>query len=145
MTLEIQHGCLPVEATTQVEAFVGPRWRAVEPVETTGWQASVERTAHGGWHITWIDLGEPIAFAKPTFFRIKVSWPDKPGIYGMRVTQQCTDGASYDWNAKSTPATAHRPSPPLTPRPEVLVVAHGEAMDVQSRPDAPATPEGHAH
>lgn len=37
MTLEIQHGCLPSEATIEVEAFVGPAWRGVQPGGVPGW------------------------------------------------------------------------------------------------------------
>ena len=123
MTLEIQHGCLPAEATTQVEAFVGRPWRAVRPRAVPGWQATVQRLANGGWHVTWVSLGPPIPFGTPTFFPISVGWPSKPGTYAMHVTQQCTNGTSYDWNEQYGPATADTPSPPLTPRPEVHVVA----------------------
>jgi len=124
MTLEIQHGCLPAEATTQVEAFVGRPWRSVKPGAVPGWQAAIEKLAQGGWHITWKNLGAPIPFGTATFFPITVAWPVKPGTYALHVTQQCTNGTSYDWNQPYGPATATTPSPPLTPRPEVHVVAH---------------------
>ncbi len=145
MTLEIQHGCLPAEATTQVQAFVGRPWRAVRPAPVTGWEASVKRLARGGWQITWTNLGEPIPFGTATFFPIEVDWPKKTGNYGMRVTQQCTDGTSYDWNEKYRPATANRPSPPLTPRPEVQVGAGAEKRAPRTSPTAPAHLDAHAH
>jgi len=124
MTLEIQHGCLPAEATTQVEAFVGRPWRSVKPGAVPGWQVSVQKVTQGGWHITWKNLGAPIPFGTAIFFPITVAWPVKPGTYALHVTQQCTNGTSYDWNQPYGPATATTPSPPLTPRPEVHVVAH---------------------
>ena len=139
MTLEIQHGCLPAEATTEVEAFVGAPWRGVRPGAVVGWTSAVEPLARGGWHITWTNLGAPVPFGTPTFFPISVDWPAKPGTYGMRVTQQCTNGTSYDWNTKYGPATANNPSPPLTPRPEVKVVAKAE------RPGPSATSGTAAH
>lgn len=122
MTLEIQHGCLPAEPTLQVEAFVGAPWRAVKPKPLAGWTSSVTKQAKGGWHITWVNQGTPIPFGTATFFPITVSWPKNPGTYGMSVMQLCP-GSSYYWNDKYTPATASSPSPPLTPRAEVLVVA----------------------
>jgi uncharacterized protein YcnI len=126
MTLEIQHGCLPAEATTQVQAFVGRPWRSVRPGPVPGWQVAVEKLAQGGWHITWQNLGTPIPFGTATYFPITVGWPSKPGTYAMHVTQQCTNGTSYDWNEQYGPATADTPSPPLTPRPEVHVAARSK-------------------
>ena len=122
MTLEIQHGCLPSEPTVEVQAFVGKPWRAVVPEHVDGWRSTVQRQAKGGWHITWTNLGEPIPFGTPTYFPITVAWPKTPGTYAMSVLQLCTDG-SYFWNTPPTAATADQPSPPLTPRPEVQVVA----------------------
>lgn len=145
MTLEVQHGCLPSEATTEVEAFVGPAWRAVEPEAVTGWQATVAPLQRGGWHITWTNLGAPIPFGTATFFPITVDWPKKPGTYGMRVTQQCTDGTSYNWNEQYRPATASSPSPPLTPRPEVQVVTKPERPSSPSSPRSTAPVDTHVH
>lgn len=145
MTLEIQHGCLPAEATTQVQAFVGRPWRAVRPSAVPGWDAAVERLPRGGWQITWTNLGEPIPFGTATFFPIEVDWPKKTGTYGMRVTQQCTDGTSYDWNEKYHPATANRPSPPLTPRPEVLVVTKAEKASPSASSGTAAHADVHQH
>lgn len=145
MTLEVQHGCLPSEATTQVEAFVGAPWRAVRPGPVTGWQAAVDRLERGGWHITWTNLGAPIPFGTATFFPIAVDWPAKPGTYGMRVMQQCTDGTSYDWSEQYRPATANHPSPPLTPRPEVLVVAKAAPVSPNPRPRPTPLIDTHVH
>jgi uncharacterized protein YcnI len=122
MTLEIQHGCLPAEPTVQVEAFVGAPWRAVKPEPIAGWTSSVAKQANGGWHITWVNQGTPIPFGTATFFPITVSWPKKPGVYGMSALQLCP-GSSYYWDDKYTPATASLTSPPLTPLAEVSVVA----------------------
>lgn len=144
MTLEVQHGCLPSEATTRVDAFVGAPWRAVRPAAVAGWQPAVARLERGGWHITWTNLGAPIPFGTATFFPIAVDWPSKPGTYGMRVTQQCTDGTSYDWSEKYRPATANNPSPPLTPRPEVLVVAKPEPASPNPSP-RPTAVDTHVH
>jgi hypothetical protein len=132
MTLEIQHGCFPSESTHQVEAFVGKSWRAVKPQQVEGWTSTVTKQAGGGLHITWIKQGEPVPFTTPTFFPISVAWPAKPGTYGMSVMQLCTHGTSYYWNNKYSPASATADSPPLTPRPEVLVVAKKDAASVPS-------------
>ena len=145
MTLEIQHGCLPAEATTEVEAFVGTPWRKVTPAPVPGWRSSVEPLPKGGWHMVWTNLGEPIPFGTPTFFPITVAWPTKPGAYAMRVTQQCTNGTSYDWNTTYGPATASQPSPPLTPRPEVQVVAKAEKPKAGTHPLASTHATAHGH
>ena len=145
MILEIQHGCLPAEATTQVEAFVGTPWRGVRPGVAAGWASAVEPLPRGGWHITWTNLGAPVPFGTPTFFPISVDWPAKSGTYGMRVTQQCTNGTAYDWNTPYGPATANSPSPPLTPRPEVKVVAKAERPTASAGSGGAATTGTHAH
>ena len=124
MTLEVQHGCLPSEPTVQVQAFVGKPWRAVKPKPISGWSSAVTRQANGGWHITWTNLGAPIPFGTATFFAIDAAWPKKPGTYGMTVLQLCPN-SSYLWNTPAGAATADAPSPPLTPKPEVMVVAPG--------------------
>ena len=103
----------------------------------------MERLARGGWQITWTNLGEPIPFGTATFFPIEVDWPTKAGTFGMRVTQQCTDGTSYDWNEKFRPATANSPSPPLTPRPEVQVVAIADQRAPRTSSIAPAHLDTH--
>lgn len=145
MTLEIQHGCLPAEPTVQVEAFVGAPWRAVKPEPIAGWASSVAKQANGGWHITWVNQGIPIPFGTATFFPITVSWPKKPGIYGMSALQLCP-GSSYYWNDKYTPATASLSSPPLTPLAEVSVVAKktNKPARTTTRIGKPAAPT-HAH
>lgn len=144
MTLEIQHGCLPSEPTVQVEAFVGSPWRRVLPQSVPGWTSTVTRQAKGGWHITWVNQGTPIPFGTATYFPISVAWPTKPGTYGMSVMQLCP-GSSYYWNDKYTPATADVPSPPLTPRPEVLVVAAKDAPAPSATPKPAATSSTSTH
>jgi uncharacterized protein YcnI len=144
MTLEIQHGCLPSEATFQVEAFVGSPWRAVQPQQVDGWTSSVAKQPKGGWHVTWVKQGEPVPFGTRTFFPITVAWPKSPGTYGMSVMQLCTHGTSYYWNEKYSPASATSDSPPLTPRPEVLVVSKSSAS-ATPKPSASATPMAHMH
>jgi uncharacterized protein YcnI len=146
MTLEIQHGCLPSESTVQVEAFVGKPWRAVKPQAVPGWTSSVTRQAKGGWHITWVNQGAPIPFGTATFFPITVAWPKNAGTYGMSVMQLCTDGATYYWNEKYTPATATADSPPLTPKPEVLVVEKQDSSaSTTSTPSSTTATQAHKH
>jgi uncharacterized protein YcnI len=137
MTLEIQHGCLPPESTVQVEAFVGKPWRTVKPQAVPGWTSSVTRQAKGGWHITWINQDEPIPFGKPKLFPITVAWPEKAGTYGISVMQLCTNNSTYYWNEKYSAASATADSPPLTPKPEVLVVAKKSTS-----PSTSSTPSG---
>jgi uncharacterized protein YcnI len=121
MKLEIQHGCVGDEpGVIEVQAFVGKRWRKVAPLAVSGWTSEVERQPKGGLHITWKNQGAPTAFGTPVFFPIEVSWPKKPGTYGMTVFQQCPQSSTL-WNTKFTAATANAPSPPLTPLPEVQV------------------------
>lgn len=144
MTLEIQHGCLPAESTLQVEAFVGKSWRALKPQNVDGWWTTVAKQANGGWHVTWKRVKDPVPFGSPTFFPISVSWPKTPGTYGMSVMQLCTNGTSYYWNDKYTPATATADSPPLTPKPEVLVVAKKTAPS-SAKPSSTPTTQPHMH
>lgn len=144
MTLEIQHGCLPSEPTVQVEAFVGAPWRAVRPQAVSGWTSSVTKQAKGGWHITWVNQGVPIPFGTATFFPITVAWPKNSGTYGMTVMQLCTDGSTYLWNDTYTPATAAADSPPVTPKPQVLVVAK-KAASTTPKPSNNSAPVNHAH
>ncbi len=122
MTLEVQHGCATSDSTIEVQAFVGKPWRAVKPQPVNGWSSRVSRQDNGGWQITWTNLGAPIPFGTPIFFPIRAAWPTKPGIYGMSVLQLCPN-SSYYWNDEYAPANGSVSSPPLTPRPEVLVVA----------------------
>ena len=140
MTLEIQHGCLPSEPTIQVEAFVGAPWRAVKPVAVAGWTSSVTRQAKGGWHVTWVNQGAPIPFGTPAYFPLTIAWPKTAGTYGMSVLQLCTGGSSYLWNTQYSPASATADSPPLTPKPEVGVVAKKDASHgTASKPSSSAS------
>ena len=123
MTLEVQHGCITDSPeTTQVIAFVGKPWGAVKPGPVDGWKVSVAPLADGGQQITWSVVGKPIPFSTPVFFPMTVKWPNSPGVYSMRVLQICTVG-QYLWETPVTPATASSPSPPLTPLPQVTVLA----------------------
>lgn len=146
MTLEIQHGCLPSEPTVQVEAFVGAPWRALKPQQVNDWTSTVARQSTGGWHVTWVKHGDPVPFGTPTYFPISVSWPKTPGTYGMSVMQVCSDGSTYYWNDKYTPASATADSPPLTPKPEVAVVAKKDAShSAASKPTTSASTTAHMH
>ena len=123
MTLEIQHGCITDSPeTTQVIAFVGKPWGAVKPGSVDGWKFSVAPLADGGQQITWSVVDKPIPFSTPVFFPMTVKWPKSPGVYSMRVLQVCT-GGQYLWDTPFTPATSSSPSPPLTPLPQVTVLA----------------------
>ncbi len=145
MTLEIQHGCLPSQPTVQVEAFVGTPWRAVKPQTVAGWTSRVTKQPKGGWHITWINQGTPIPFGTATYFPITVAWPQIPGTYGMSVFQVCSDGSTYYWNDKYTPATATADSPPLTPKPEVMVLAKKDASQGTSSKTTSSSSATHMH
>jgi uncharacterized protein YcnI len=121
MKLEIQHGCVDgTPGVIEVQAFVGKPWRKIRPLAVAGWTSEVKKQKKGGFQVTWKNQGEPIAFGTPVFFPVKVSWPKKPGKYGMTVFQQCPGGSTL-WNTEFTAATADAPSPPLTPLPEVEV------------------------
>lgn len=132
MTLEVQHGCSTNDGTVEVQAFVGKPWRMVKPKPVDGWSSRVSRQEGGGWQITWTNRGAPIPFSTPIFFPVTVAWPNKPGTYGMSVLQLCPNG-SYYWNDQYTPADGTKTSPPLTPRPEVLVVGKSKTSEQSAR------------
>ena len=122
MTLEVQHGCIAnATGTLQVEAFVGRPWGRVAPQAVSGWTVGVQRLSSGGRQITWTKLGEPHPFGTPLFFPIRVTWPQEPGIYSMKVVQACP-GDVTTWGTPPGPATANSPSPPVTPIPQVKVL-----------------------
>lgn len=122
MTLEIQHGCITAgTGTTQVIAYVGKPWGKIKPGKVDGWVSSVERTPKGGQQVTWNNLGEPQLFSEPLFLPMKITWPKKAGVYSMNVTQACPGDVTM-WDTLVGPATANKPSPPLTPLPQVQVV-----------------------
>ena len=121
MTLEVQHGCIDgAQDTVQVQAFVGKSWRTFIPKPVAGWTTSIAKQANGGHTITWVKQGAPAAFGTPVYFPISIGWPKKPGIYGMSVLQICPSTSTY-WNEPFGPATADKPSPPLTPLAQVSV------------------------
>jgi len=121
MTLEIQHGCIDgAQETLQVQAFTGKSWGRVIPKPVTGWNSAVTKQRNGGSLITWSKQGAAAPFGTPVYFPLEVSWPKKSGIYGMSVLQVCPSSSTF-WNEPFTPATANKPSPPLTPLPQVQV------------------------
>ncbi len=122
MTLEVQHGCITnATGTLQVEASVGRPWRRVAPQPVRGWTVGVQRLPSGGQQITWTKQGDPHPFGTPVFFPIRVTWPQKPGVYSMKVVQACP-GDVTTWGTPPGPATANSPSPPITPIPQVKVL-----------------------
>ena len=144
MTLEIQHGCLTESAgTTQVIAFVGKPWGAVKPGSASGWKVSVAPLADGGQQITWSIVGNPNPFGTPVYFPMTVKWPNSPGVYGMRVLQVCPGGLTW-WDTPFTPATAAAPSPPLTPLPQVQVLARPGSTDAQTTDHDPTSGAAHS-
>jgi hypothetical protein len=121
MTLEVQHGCIDgAQGTLQVQAFTGKPWGSVIPKPVTGWSSAITKQSKGGSLITWIKQGAPAPFDTPLYFPLVVSWPKKSGIYGMSVLQICPSTSTL-WNEPFTPATANKPSPPLTPLAQVQV------------------------
>ena len=98
-----------------------PYTSKITPKEVDGWKSQVKRTAKGGQQITWDNLGAPQPFNQPFFLPMNISWPKKKGTYSMKVTQVCPDEVMV-WGTPDGPATANKPSPPLTPLPQVQVV-----------------------
>ena len=121
MTLEVQHGCIDgAQGTMQVQAMTAKTWRSVIPKQVAGWNSSISKQANGGSKITWIKQGAPAPFDIPVYFPLIVSWPTKAGVYGMSVRQICPSTSTL-WNEPFTPATADKPSPPITPLAQVQV------------------------
>lgn len=142
MTLEIQHGCLSdVGGTIQVIAFAGAPWGAIKPAAVSGWTASRAPLAGGGQQITWTIDGPPSPFATPLFFPMTVRWPKSAGIFGLRVLQVCHSAVTW-WETPFGPATADAPSPPLTPLPQVQVLARPRSNSANSA-DADTGHVGH--
>jgi hypothetical protein len=123
MTLEVQHGCLSDEdGVLQVLAFVGKPWGRLRPQPVAGWSMKRATLASGGQQITWTkDDGVPQVFNVPVYFPIDVTWPSRPGVVGMTVTQVCAQDTTT-WNTPAAPATASTDSPPQTPMPQVKVL-----------------------
>lgn len=124
MTLEIQHGCITKQTgTVAVDAAIPKSWGRVVPAPVAGWDVTIERAASGARTLHWVKQGDPQPFGTPVFFPLQIRWPAKPGVYGMTVTQTCPDDVTT-WGTPDAPATADAPSPPLTPLPQVQVVAN---------------------
>ena len=122
MTLEIQHGCLQNEAGVEkVAAYFGKAYVKVVPQSVQGWSASVKR-AGKNTKVVWKLTGDVPAFNTPVFFPMDITWPRKPGVYGLPVRQWC-DGATNILDEPDGPATAGKPSPPLYPLPQIKVLA----------------------
>lgn len=121
MTLEIQHGCLQNEAgVDKVAAYFNKNYVKVVPQSVDGWSSSVKRSGKTT-KVIWKLTGDVPAFNTPTFFPMDITWPKKPGVYGLPVRQWC-DGATNIWDEPDGPATANKPSPPLYPLPQVKVL-----------------------
>ncbi len=144
LTLEIQHGCLTgQDGTTQVTAFAGKPWGAIKPAAVIGWTSVSARLANGGQQITWTIQGAPQPFGRPVFFPMTVNWPKSAGSYGLRVLQVCPSGVTW-WDTPFTPATAAAPSPPLTPLPQVQVLARPGSTDAQTTAHDPTSGAAHS-
>ena len=121
LTLEIQHGCLQNEAGIQkIAAYFGKAYIKVVPQSVASWSSTVKRDG-GVTKVVWKLTGAVPAFNTPVFFPMDVTWPKKPGVYGLPVRQWC-DGATNIWDEPDGPATAGKPSPPLYPLPQIKVL-----------------------
>ena len=122
MTLEIQHGCLQNEAgIDKIAAYFDKAYVKVVPKQVDDWTVSVKRMGKTT-KVVWTLTGDVPGFNTPTFFPMAISWPKKPGVYGLPVRQWC-DGATNIWDQPDGPATAGQPSPPLYPLPQIKVLS----------------------
>jgi len=123
MTLEVQHGCLDgEEGATKAVVYYGRAFPRVAAQSLDGWTAAVKPHGQAGHKVVWTNRGAPTPFGIPVFLPMSVSWPMRPGVYGVPVKEVCP-GAVVMWDQPWGPATADRPSPPLTPLAEVEVIA----------------------
>lgn len=121
MTLEVQHGCLQDETgIDKVAAFFGREFGKVKPAAVAGWTSKTKRTADGR-KVVWRLTGAVPSFNTPTYFPMTITWPAKPGVYGMPVKQWCGSDTNI-WDVPDGPATANKPSPPLYPLPQIKVL-----------------------
>lgn len=122
MTLEVQHGCLSNElGIEKVVATFDKSFGKVKAKPVSGWKSKVRPGPRGIQRIVWTLTGSVPAFNQPTYFPIKIAWPQTPGVYGVPVTQEC-DGEINRWDVPDGPATADKPSPPLYPLPQIKVL-----------------------
>lgn len=122
MTLEVQHGCLDGEdGATKAVIYYGRAFRKIVPAAVTGWSSAVKPHGNGGHKVVWNNLGAPTPFGTPVYLPMTISWPIVPGVYGIPVKEVCGKEVVM-WNEPFGPATANRPSPPLTPLPQVKVL-----------------------
>lgn len=121
MTLEVQHGCLQSETgIDKVAAFFSKEYGKVTPSAVSGWKAISKRTSDGR-KVVWTLTGAVPAFNTPTYFPMRITWPAKPGVYGLPVKQWCGSDTNI-WDVPDGPATADKPSPPLYPLPQIKVL-----------------------
>lgn len=122
ITLELQHGCLSNElGIDKVVATFDKSFGKVRASRVKDWTSTVRPGPRGIQRVVWELTGPVPEFNQPTFFRLEVSWPKKPGVYGVPVTQAC-DGEINRWQVPDGPATATQPSPPLYPLPQIKVL-----------------------
>lgn len=122
MTLEVQHGCLANEVgIDKVAVFYEPSFGKVVPKSVAGWSAKNKRIADGR-KVVWTLTGSVPAFNTPTYFPMRITWPTTAGVYGIPVKQWCGSETNI-WDEPDGPATAHKPSPPLYPLPQVKVLS----------------------
>lgn len=122
MTLEVQHGCLQSETgIDKVAAYFSKEYGKVKPSAVAGWKSTSQRTSDGR-KVVWTPTGAVPAFNTPTYFPMRITWPAKPGVYGLPVKQWCGSDTNI-WDVPDGPATADKPSPPLYPLPQIKVLA----------------------
>ena len=121
ITIELQHGCGGNQlGIDKVVARFGKEFGKITPRAVAGWTAKTKRTTDGR-KVIWKLTGSVPAFNAPTYFRMKISWPKEPGVYGVPVIQRC-NGEVVRWEIPDGPATADKPSPPLYPLPQIQVL-----------------------
>jgi len=122
MTMEIQHGCMPSEPTTKVVIYFSSRFGAIVPLPLAGWRSVTGTRANGTKYVVWKPTGRPQPFPTPVLLPMRVTWPPRPGVYGMPTQQFCQGGGSWYWATPWAPASGNVPSPPVEPLPTVRVL-----------------------
>jgi len=122
LTLTVPHGC-PAAPTTKIVMKLSKSWLKVKPKVVAGWESLVERSALGGWILTWnaTEGGLPTTVSED--FPIAVRWPKKPGIYSTPTAQYCGTQL-MDWkDAFNSAADGDSAYPATYPVPRVKVRA----------------------
>lgn len=131
MTLEVQHGCITGGGgTVGVVASFSSAFGAVTAGAVPGWSAAVTPAGGAstgspapGSTVTWATTGAAQPFSAPLYLPLTVRWPDRPGAYGIAVSQTCSDPTETTvWATPIQPATVGVPSPPITPLATVCVL-----------------------